>query len=435
MTERKVCIATLGCKLNQSDSDAILASLHASGYRVVMTPDEADLCIVNTCAVTATAERKSRNLLRRFTRTAPQARVVAVGCLAEHNPWALKAIDGVNLILGSREKEHMLDFLSSESASPVAVGEITREQGWLSTHVVGGESGRSRAYLKIQDGCDEKCTYCIVPHLRGRARSRPIEDAIEQAKQLADKGFSECVLTGVNLAAYGQELGLKEGLSVLLSSLEKVSGLRRIRLGSIEPWGLSEPLLRLIAESEKICPHLHLPLQSADDAILHRMNRRYTASHVEELIQFAFSLRSDWGLGADIIVGFPGETEEHFARTQRFLERHPFNYLHLFPFSVRPGTPAERLPDRVSTMEIRRRVNELKRLDEEKRHRFRQKYLDTVQQVIPEGTKNGALAMGLTHNYLRVFFEPSGSTPKAICEVHIEKLHPKGVQGRIIGVK
>jgi len=435
MTEHKVCIATLGCKLNQSDSDAILASLHASGYRVVRTPAEADLCIVNTCAVTATAERKSRNLVRRFTKAAPKAHLVAVGCLAEHDPRALKAIDGVDRVLGSREKEHILDFLSSESAVSVAVGEVTSEKGWRSTHVVGGELGRTRAYLKIQDGCDEKCTYCIVPRLRGRARSRPVAEAIEQARQLADKGFSECVLTGVNLAAYGHELGMKEGLSILLSSLEKVSGLRRIRLGSIEPWGLSEPLIRLVAESEKICPHLHLPLQSADDTILRRMNRRYTASHVEELIQFAFSLRSDWGLGADIIVGFPGESEENFAETHRFLEKHPFTYLHLFPFSVRPGTPAERLSNRVSAMEIRRRLNGLKRLDEEKRHRFRQKYLDTVQQVIPEGTKNGAFAMGLTPNYLRVFFEPSRSKPEAICEVHIEKIHPKGVQGRMIGVK
>ncbi len=435
MAQRKVCIATLGCKLNQSDSDTILASLHASGYRTVCSPEEADLCIVNTCAVTTTAERKSRGLVRRFAKAAPKARMVAVGCLAEHDPLAMKAIDGVESVLGSREKEHILDFLSSVSAVPVAVGEVAHERGWRSTHVVGGELGRTRAYLKIQDGCDEKCTYCIVPRLRGRARSRPIEEAIEQARQLADKGFSECVLTGVNLAAYGHELGMREGLSILLSSLEKVSGLRRIRLGSIEPWGLSEPLIRLIAESEKICPHLHLPLQSADDTILRRMNRRYTASHVEKLIEFAFSLRSDWGLGADIIVGFPEESEGQFEETRRFLEKHPFTYLHLFPFSVRPDTPAERLPGRVFATEIRRRLNELKRLDEEKRHRFRQTRLGTVQQVIPENAKNGMLAAGLTPNYLRVFFEPSPSSPKAICEVYIEKLHPKGVQGRVIGIK
>jgi threonylcarbamoyladenosine tRNA methylthiotransferase MtaB len=391
---------------------------------------------VNTCAVTASAERKSRNLVRRFAKTAPTARLVAVGCLAQHNPSVLKAIDGVDTILGSCEKEHLLDFLfSPESDASVAVGEIANAQNWRSACGIGGVSGRTRAYLKIQDGCDEKCTYCIVPRLRGSARSRPIAEALEQAKQLADKGFEECVLTGVNLAAYGHDSGSKEGLSELLSSLERMPGLRRIRLGSLEPWGLTKPLLRLIAESEKICPHLHLPIQSADDKILRRMNRRYTISQLEELIEFAFSLRQDWGLGADIIVGFPGETEEQSDATYRFLEKHPFTYLHLFPFSIRPGTPAEKLPGRVPAIDIRRRLNRLKELDESKRHSFRQKHLGTVQEVIPEDGKNGAFASGFTRNYLRVFFEPSPHMAKAICKVHVEKLHPKGVQAKIIGGK
>lgn len=428
----KVYIATLGCKLNQYDSEAILSRLRSVGYEVTEFPQTADLCIVNTCAVTAAAERKTRNLLRRFHRRNRQARLFAVGCLAERDSAALKAIDGVDVVLGNREKERILDFVPPEKAGTIAVGEVLGVKGWMERGGVDGLLGRSRAYLKVQDGCDEKCTYCIVPSVRGVARSRPVAHAVEQAQQLADKGFAEVVLTGVNLGSYGRDLGLEDGLHVLLSSLERVSGLRRIRLGSIEPWGLSEPLIRLIAHSQKICPHLHLPIQSADDTILRRMNRRYSAVRLHELIRFAFSLREDWGLGADVIVGFPGETEERFTRTHRFLEDHPLTYLHLFPFSPRPGTPAARLSGRLSAATIHGRMGELKKLDAEKRRRFRESHLGTVQQVIPENRGNGKLAAGYAPNYLRVFFRPPPLPSRSICEVYIEKVHPNGVQGEIL---
>jgi len=428
----KVCIATLGCKLNQYDSEAILARLRSSGYEVAHAPEDADLCVVNTCAVTATAESKTRNLLRRFHRSAPHARLFAVGCMAERDAAALSSLGGVDVVLGNREKERILDFLSPAKAGTVAVGETSGVTTWVDSGAVDRLLGRSRAYLKVQDGCDEKCTYCIVPRLRGQARSRPVAEAVEQAEQLAGNGFVEIVLTGVNLSSYGQDLGSEDGLQELLFSLESVLGLQRIRLGSIEPWGLSESLIRFIAQSEKICPHLHLPIQSADDRILRWMNRRYTASRLRELIRFAFSLRQDWGLGADVIVGFPGEMPEHFANTCRFVEENPFTYLHLFPFSARPGTPAQRLPDRVPGFEIQKRMTELKRLDTQKRRRFRENHIGTVQQIVPESRGTGELASGYTRNYLRVFFKPPQSTMRKTCSIYIEKLHPNGVQGKIV---
>jgi len=429
---QKVSIHTLGCKLNQYDSEAILSRLRDVGYDVTDAPEEADLCIVNTCAVTATAERKTRNLLRRLHRTAPSARLMAVGCLAQHNPQAVKAIDGVNLVLGNREKEQIQQFLTPQCTETISVGDISTAKNWSDDSDVTGLLGRARAYVKVQDGCDEKCTYCIVPQLRGPARSRPIEETVEYARRLVDRGFIEIVLTGVNLGGYGRDLNLENGFQNLLRSLEEIPGLQRIRMGSMEPWGLSKKLLRFIADSEKICPHLHLSVQSAADPVLRRMNRRYTASRLDELISYAFSLRADWGLGADIIVGFPGEDDEHFAQTHRFLQKQPFTYLHLFPFSPRPGTPANRLSNRVPAPVIRKRMDELRKLDEEKRQRFRRQHIGLVKSVIPENRKNGKLMGGYTANYLRVFFEAENTPSLSLYPVLIKTRHPDGVQGTLI---
>jgi threonylcarbamoyladenosine tRNA methylthiotransferase MtaB len=433
MSERKVFVTTVGCKLNQYDSEAMLSNLRWAGYQETRVPSEADLCVVNTCAVTAAAERKSRNLLRRISREKSGARLIAVGCLAERDPRALQAIEGVGMVLGNREKEHLLDFLWAQSSQSVATGEILRVTDWTDDAWTDGLLGRARAYLKVQDGCNEKCTYCIVPQLRGRSRSRSMADTVARAQRLIDNGFEEIVLTGVNLASYGDDLGMDVGLMTLLSSLEKLSGLRRIRLGSIEPWGLSRRLIQFMAQSEKICPHLHVPIQSADDSVLRRMNRRYASSHLDELIRFAFSLRTDWGLGADVIVGFPGETDEQFDQTYGFLEEHPFTYLHIFPFSPRPGTSALRLPARVASSEISRRARVLKELDRAKRLAFRKKHIGSMQRVIPEVRKVGGTASGYASNYLRVFFDSPRVPLKNLCEIHVNALHPQGVQGHLIG--
>ena len=327
------------------------------------------------------------------------------------------------------EKERIQQFLSPPSAETIAVGDISRATNWSDDTDVTGLLGRARVYIKVQDGCNEKCTYCIVPQLRGPARSRPIKETVDYARRLVARGFIEIVLTGVNLGGYGRDLNDENGFQNLLRSLEDISELRRIRLGSIEPWALTKPLLKFIAESEKICPHLHLSVQSASDSVLHRMNRRYSAEHLDELISYAFSLRTDWGLGADIIVGFPGEEDEDFAQTRRFLHDEPFTYLHLFPFSPRPGTPANRLPNRVPAPVIRERMDELRKLDQEKRRQFREQHIGRVLSVIPENRKNGKLIGGYTANYLRVFFEAENTPSLSLYPVHIKSLHPDGVQG------
>ena len=283
-TPRRVAISTFGCKLNQVESEAILTQFRAAGYDVAETADAADVHVVNTCAVTATAERKARSLLRGLHRRNPGAQVLAVGCMAERTAETLAKIEGVAAVLGNREKEHILDFLPRQAdtgTAEVHVGETQAAVAFGEGLAVDGLLGRTRSFLKVQDGCSQKCTYCIIPQLRGRGRSLEIPQVVEQARRLADHGFTEIVITGVALGTYGFDLGLQDGLASLLAALESVPGLQRVRLGSVEPWAISERLLSTIADSAVICPHLHIPLQSAEDTVLHRMNRRYTTAEIQ----------------------------------------------------------------------------------------------------------------------------------------------------------
>jgi threonylcarbamoyladenosine tRNA methylthiotransferase MtaB len=430
----KVSIATLGCKLNQFESEAILTQFRAAGYDITGDVSQADVCVVNTCSVTATAESKARALLRSTRRRNPGARLLAVGCMSERTPEALAGLGGVDAILGNSEKEHILDFLPKQRATESAevfLGETSAATKFGDSLRVEGLLGRTRSFLKVQDGCSQKCTYCIVPKLRGTGRSLPIEKAVERAERLAEIGFAEIVLTGVALGTYGFDLDLVDGLAKLLAELEKIPGLKRIRLGSVEPWAVTDRFLRVMADSAIICPHLHIPLQSADDFVLHRMNRRYLVKDIQRIFDTAFSLRQDWGFGSDIILGFPGETQEYFENTRRFLADSPLSYLHIFPYSARPGTPSTKLPDPVPETEKKERVADLRDLDSRLRLRFRKRNLNTRQSVLFEKRFVGNLLAGHTANYLDVYVDASDALAGQLRDTIITRLHPDGVEGEL----
>lgn len=428
-----VSIATFGCKLNQSESEAILAQFRGAGYRIVDDAAEADVFIVNTCAVTAAAERKARTMLRSRRRN-PRALVMAVGCMAERSPQELSRMEQVHVVLGNDEKNRILDYVvlqRAETATSVRIGGIHQLERMDISHPAAGLRGRTRAFLKIQDGCSQHCTYCIVPHVRGRGRSLPLDVVTEHTRQLAGEGFAEVVLTGVALGTYGRDLGLTDGLARVLEAVQSIPGLRRLRLGSVEPWVVSDRLLQVMADSDVICPHLHLPFQCADDPLLRRMGRPYSVRDIERILNRAMTLRGDWGFGSDIIVGFPGESPGSFTATRRFLSESPISYLHVFPFSVRPGTPASRLPDTVAPSEVRARVKDMKALDSQLRLRFRKRHLGTLQPVLFESRRSDTLLAGHTANYLDVYSDAPDTLAGRIHPVKITALHSNGVVGTL----
>ncbi len=431
----KVAVSTLGCKLNQYDSESMLAQFRAAGHEVVDSHADASLHIVNTCAVTATAERKVRTLIRSIARSNPDAKLYAVGCMAERSPETLSAIPGVSGVIGNSEKSRILDFVGAATAdgSPrIAVGEQRLSTVFEESLPVRGLLGRTRAFLKVQDGCSQKCTYCVIPSLRGRGRSLTIEKVVERARILAAEGFREIVLTGVALGTYGFDWGTRDGLSRLIEALSHEPSIQRLRLGSVEPWAVTTQLLKVIACSEKICPHLHIPLQSGEDRTLHRMNRRYTVAEIDRIFSQAYALRDDWGFGSDIIVGFPGETDDDFEQTVRYLESAPISYLHIFPFSVRPGTPASKLPDRVDETAKSARVTRLKQLDAEKRLAFSARNLGAVRSVLIENRTSGNLWAGHAENYLDVFLNGPLSVVGTVQNVRIIRRVAGGVVGDLL---
>ena len=432
----KVAIATFGCKLNQFESEAVLAQFRSRGYTVVDGVEDADVCVVNTCAVTATAERKVRSAIRSLHRRNERASILVVGCGSECAAEALAVMPGVWAVLGNSEKQHLFDFLPSLGESGgVHVGETSAVKDFRFAVPVDGLLGRTRGFVKIQDGCSQRCAYCIVPRLRGPGRSLAANRAVEQVKRLVDTGHVEVVLTGVAVGTYGMDRGEKDALADLLQKLERVPGLSRVRLGSVEPWAISEQLLEIMANSNVICPYLHVPIQSADDRLLRRMNRPYTSSRISRVFETAYRLRDDWGFGADVLTGFPGESDDSFEMTHRFIASSPISYLHVFPFSPRPGTAACDFDDRVPVGTTRTRVARLRLLDSELRQRFRERHIGTRQRVLFESRRVSSLLAGHAADYLDVHADAPDSHAGTIRDVLVTALHPRGVIGRVVDAR
>ena len=418
---RTAAIATLGCKTNQFESAALEERLTAAGWSIVPFEAGAELVIVNTCTVTAATDSQSRNLIRRARRLHPACRVVVTGCYAQVDPQALAAIPGVALVLGNEEKRDLLRLLAEEGDGAVRVSAI-RDTTTAEVATLGSFAERSRAFVQIQNGCDAFCAYCIIPYARGRSRSVPAEQVLQQVRDFVAAGYPEIVLTGIHIGGYGGDFTPVTNLTTLLQRLLTETRVKRLRLGSIEPTEIPDTLLDLLASSAVLCPHLHIPLQSGDDAVLARMGRRCDTAFFGALVERIRARLPDAAIGLDVIVGFPGETEEEFAHTHAFIASLPVSHLHVFPFSKRPGTPAATMGSQIPGEVAKARAAQLRALGEGKLTAFAQRFVGREMEVVVEGGKGNA-RRGLSRNYLNVRFTGG------------EELIGQAVMLRIVGVE
>ncbi|MDI6710013.1 MAG: tRNA (N(6)-L-threonylcarbamoyladenosine(37)-C(2))-methylthiotransferase MtaB [Bacillota bacterium] len=402
---KTVAFATLGCKVNQYETEGLAEQFARRGYDIVPFGGPADVYVVNTCTVTHIGDKKSRQLIRRARRANPAAFIVATGCYAQVAPDEVEAV-GADLVVGTRGREHLAELvderLGRRDGPQRAVAEFDAACVFEELPI-SRTAGRARAYIKVQEGCRDFCTYCIVPHARGPLRSRPPERVLEEAARLVAHGYVEIVLTGTHLGAWGRDLAGTPPLADLVSRVAEVPGLLRLRLSSIEPLEITPALVGLMASSAVICPHLHIPLQSGDDEVLRRMGRRYTTREYALLVEHARSRIRDLAVTTDVMVGFPGETEEQFARSLAFVRRTAFSGLHVFKYSPRRGTPAAAFPAQVPAAVKEKRSDALLALDGDLRQAFASRYVGRTVEVLVEEVRGGRAA-GLTGNYLRVSF-------------------------------
>jgi threonylcarbamoyladenosine tRNA methylthiotransferase MtaB len=398
--KRKVAFHTLGCKLNFAETSTIARTFPEERFERVSPDSHADVYVINTCTVTDAADRKCRQAVRKFIHRNPDAFIAVVGCYAQLRQEEAASIEGVDLVLGTYEKFDVakyIDTVQKRTAPEIHSCESVDTDGFMSSWSAGD---RTRSFLKVQDGCDYHCSYCTVPLARGKSRNPLISEIVTEAEKIVESGIREIVLTGVNVGDFGKSTG--ETLEQLLERLVKVSGLQRLRLSSIEPNLLTDRVIDMIASENVLLPHIHMPLQSGNDRILGLMRRRYCREVFYDRVMKIRERIPEAGIGADIIVGFPGETEEDHADTYSFLETLPVTYLHVFAFSPRPGTPASELPGEVSKQDKERRSRQLIRLSESRRMQFMRGASGQVQEVLFEQQGQDGMVDGLTGNYIRV---------------------------------
>jgi threonylcarbamoyladenosine tRNA methylthiotransferase MtaB len=400
---KRASLHTLGCRLNQAETAVLESRLRREGYDIVPFGKPTDLLVVNSCSVTEEAERTCRYVVRKTLKHSPEAFIAVTGCYAQTGTRELRAIPGIDLIIGNQFKwdlpallpaPHMLE--KHPKPGVLHSRTIDREDFVLPWY---GDPGSTRALLKIQDGCNVMCSFCLIPFARGHERSRVLEDVIREAETLVAGGYREVVLTGVNL---GQYRHAGRDLLGLIDELEKIDGLERIRISSIEPTTITEDLIDRMASSLRLCPYLHIPLQSGDDAILSAMNRPYRVRNFVELIERAFQALPDIGLGTDLMVGFPGESEKAFLNTVHLAETLPFSYFHVFTYSPRPGTAALKLSGQVPIAVARGRTRMLSDISRLKRMAFAERFIGSTVSVLFESGETDGLKLGTTPNFLRV---------------------------------
>jgi len=395
-------IVTLGCKTNQFESAAMSEKLLAAGYQQCEFEEGADLVLVNTCTVTSNTDAQSRKLIRRAQRNNPQARIVVTGCYAQIDAQALAELPGVSLVLGNQEKAELIEQLAAlDDGARVAVADMRSGEGKVALEVA-SEAQRSRAFLQIQNGCDAFCSYCIIPYARGRSRSVEPEAILEQVDILVAAGHEELVLTGIHIGQYGKDLYQPLSLLDLLKQIAPRLFSARLRLGSLEPTELPLELRDYIAATPHICAHYHIPLQAGTDRVLQAMNRNYTTSFFAELLHDLRLRQPSAGIGIDLIVGFPGETDAEFDETYSFVESLPVSYLHVFPYSRRPGTPAASLGGQVHADVARLRAARMRQLGDEKQRQFSRDFVDQTLEVIAEAGVKGGRMRAVADNYLSV---------------------------------
>jgi len=426
---KTIAITTLGCKINQFESAAMTQALEKDGFSIVPFSGPADIYLINSCTVTAKTDAESRRLIRRATRLNPEARVVVTGCYAQMAGAELLETPGVNLILGNSEKRDIVGFLREMGVGDgprAVVADISLQKSGESAPLE-SFAEHTRAFLQVQNGCDARCAYCIVPFARGASWSVAPEEALDAMSSFTVKGFKEIVLTGIHLGGYGLDLNPPTDLLGLLQRAEGLAAVNRLRIGSVEPTEVSPELICFLAGSKMVCPHLHLPLQSGSDRVLSRMNRGYSTELYRGVVQALVQAIPDICLGTDLIAGFPGETDQEFAETYRFIEELPLAYLHVFPFSPRPGTPAATMTPQLHSRVVKERAEALRLLSEQKKHAYAAGFLGRELRVLVQRDAGGR--KGLSRNYLPVLIEGS----EGLFNSEVNVLITEAVGGELVG--
>lgn len=429
---KTVALHTLGCKLNFSETSEIANQFIQNGYRIVNFDNKADVYVFNTCTVTENAEKECRQLVRRALRKNPSAFVIVTGCYAQLRPTEISEIEGVNAVLGSNEKFKVFELLNDFNKTDLSCIYVspTEKLNGFGKAVSSDSINRTRAFLKIQDGCNYKCSFCTIPLARGKSRSMDIDELVKEFERLVLDGYKEIILTGVNVGDYSDSVN-NNVLSVLKRLIE-IDGDFRIRISSIEPNLLSDEIIHLTAESDKLCNHFHIPLQSGSNKVLSMMQRRYKTEEYKNLIEKINLLIPDAGIGIDVIVGFPGETEKLFEETYDFISNLSFSYLHVFTYSERPNTKAISLPDKVPIEERRRRNNLLRNLSDKKKMSFYHTMISTKQKVLFESDSDNGLLKGYTSNYIRFATEINTELINNFADVIIKEIKDGVAIGNIL---
>lgn len=422
---KKVALHTLGCKLNFAETSTIARDFSDVGYERVDFNEKADVYVINTCSVTNKADKKSQEAVKKARNKNPDAKVIVVGCFAQLQPGKIASIPGVDLVLGSNEKFHVTEYLDQLNMpghkTEVHSCGLTNNLEFEPSYSAGD---RTRSFLKVQDGCDYVCTYCTIPMARGKSRNANISAIVEQAKKIGDSGTREIILTGVNIGDFGKSTG--DRFFDLIRELDQVESVERYRISSIEPNLLTDEIIELVASSKKFMPHFHIPLQSGCNDILAKMKRRYNRELFEERVKRVKAIIPDAFIGVDVIVGFPGETNELFNTTHEFLEQLDASYYHVFSFSARPNTPAADMKGKVPAQEIKTRSKILQQLAEKKKLEFYQNNLGTSREVLFEGTAKNKKMEGFTDNYIKTEAAYNPDIAGTIKKVKLESVNESG---------
>lgn len=426
---KTVAFITLGCKVNQFETELMEGLFKQKDYKVVPNDEKADIYVINTCSVTSFADKKSRQLIRRSARLNENAVIAVTGCYAQAASDKVAEITGVKVVLGTNNRHQIVDFVEAamnDGEIHNGVTDIMKARDFEDIPML-EVPARTRAFLKIQEGCTNFCSYCIIPFTRGPVRSRKLASVKSEAEKFLSMGFKEIVFTGIHLGAYGRDFHDGTTLADAARTVLELDGLQRLRLGSLESIELSEELLTMVRENPKFSHHLHLPLQAGSDYVLKRMNRHYNREEFRKLIENVKNAIPGVAISTDIIVGFPGETEEMFAESLDYIRRLGFSRVHVFPYSPREGTPAASMPDQIPDNIKKERVHRLQQVAEEMTRAFHEQYLGTKQKVLWE-TRTKGVTDGVTDTYIRVYTK-ADVIPGEITEVKLERLYEDGVWG------
>ncbi len=432
---KKVAFYTLGCKVNQYETEAVSEIFEKEGYETVDFEEKADVYVINTCTVTNLSDRKSRQIIRRARKNNEDSIIVVMGCYAQTAPEEVSSIEGVNLVIGTKDRNRIIDYIKKIEENNKSINAVknimtAREFEELDINVY---KGRTRAYLKIQEGCSQFCTYCIIPYARGPIRSKQPEQVLKEVEKLADSGFKEVVLTGIHLASYGKDIK-NTSLLDIVRRIHDIEGIERIRLGSIEPTTVTEEFVEAAATLSKLCPHYHISLQSGCDATLKRMNRKYTAGEYKKVVEMLRSNIPDVAITTDVMVGFPGETEEEFEETYRFLEEIALSQMHIFRFSPRKGTPAATYDHQVDPGTKEKRSNRLMELNRLNMARFHKSFEGRVMPVLfeQEMKERKGYIEGHTANYIKVICKGEDGLKGKIAGVKLERTVEDYMEGMLV---